>query len=211
MCRLDCNTYTPYYCITKTIKNMELIGLQGGIGSYNDTAIRYYLGTDYSSKKISYLDSTPNVFLALNKNEIECGQFAVYNNKSGLYQESLDSITINTFKVIDIYDIPINHALMVHKNQSLKNISKIITHKEVVKQCRKKINEKYHNLDLEFTSGKLIDPATIASKIVSEDEFFEVCVIGNPLLAEINNLKVIDLDLSNDKDSRSTFFLVKKE
>ncbi len=190
---------------------MELIGLQGGIGSYNDTAIRHYLGTGYDPKKICYLDSTPNVFQALNKGEIDYGQFAVYNNKSGLYQESLNAIAHNTFKIIDTYNIPVNHALMIHKNQSFKNITKIVTHKEVVKQCRNKINEQYNNLDLEYTSGKLIDPATIASKIAAQDQFFEVCVIGNPLLAEINDLKVIDHSLSNDKDSQSTFFLVAKD
>ena len=66
----------------------RLIGIQGGLGSYNDTAIRKHLPNDFTQDKVVYLDSTPNVFVALNSGQIEYGQFAIYNSRSGLYEES---------------------------------------------------------------------------------------------------------------------------
>ncbi len=191
------------------IEKSALIGIQGGLGSYNDTAIRLYLKKDYNQERIIFLDSTPNVFKALNDGEIRYGQFAVYNNRSGLYMESLNYIAQNVFTVVENYRIPVNHALMIHTDQTLDKITRIVTHKEVVKQCKKSIQERYRHLELEYTIGKLIDPSDIAFKIATES-LDNVAVIGNPTLAEIYHLQVADRNLSDDPDSQSTFLLIEK-
>ena len=75
-----------------------------------------HLSAHYNKERIIFLDSTPNVFKALNAGEISYGQFAVYNSWTGFYQESLPHIAQNVFIIVDTYTIPVNHALMIHKD-----------------------------------------------------------------------------------------------
>ncbi len=184
--------------------------MQGGKGSYNDTAIRQYLSAGYFEERILFLDSTSRVFDALNKGEIAYGQFAVHNSWTGFYNESLSHIAQNTFSIIAKYSIPVNHALLIHKDQNLQQIDRIITHQEVVKQCRKTIKERYGHLYLEHTSGQMIDPSHTASHIARVKSFRNTALIGNPGLAGIYDLKIEDGHLSDNGNSQSTFFLVAK-
>ena len=101
----------------------------------------------------------------------------------------LEHIAHNTFRIVDKYAISVNHSLMIHSNQTLNGVEQIITHKEVVKQCRNTINKYYGNIPLHLTSGKTIDPSNIAAKIASEDDFANIAVIGNPTLAEVYGFK----------------------
>lgn len=59
---------------------MLIIGIQGGRGSFNEEAALTHLPqiitADY---ELRYLYTTPNVFEALDKGEIDRGQFAIFN------------------------------------------------------------------------------------------------------------------------------------
>ncbi|MBO0320894.1 hypothetical protein J0X14_01185 [Muricauda sp. CAU 1633] len=187
------------------------IGIQGGRGSFNDTAVRTYLKDKNTSQhEILYLNTTANVLKAIHENKIELGQFALYNSTGGIYGESLNEIGKYTFTVLDTYKIRISHALMISKAAKMEEVDTIITHPQVMKQCRLNLSKKYSHLKLKVGEGELTDPARVAEKLGAGELSKNVAVVSNELLAEVYDLKVVETGLEDHTDNESTFLLVSK-
>jgi prephenate dehydratase len=82
---------------------MLCIGIRGGPNSFNEEAAKTHLPRIIpdSSFQLKYLYTTPDVFEALNKGDIDRGQFAIYNTLGGLYDESLYAVAQHTFRILD--------------------------------------------------------------------------------------------------------------
>lgn len=97
---------------------MLKIGVSGIEGSYSEEA-----GEDYSRRnnikeyKIIYLMDTENVLKALNDKTIDVGIFPIVNSTVGLVEMSVKPIKKYDFKIIDIFDMQINHNLMVKQGK----------------------------------------------------------------------------------------------
>jgi prephenate dehydratase len=187
------------------------VGIQGGRGSFNDSAIRDYLAQHRQQNwEVRYLHTTAGVFEALGKREIDFGQFAVYNTVGGLYQESLEEIAANVFDIVEQYALPIAHALMIRKDVAFENVDRIISHAEVYKQCRECLASEYPDLACEVGTGELTDPASVARALDTGELPATVAVLSNRRLAELYNLRVVVADLQDRRDSASTFLLVRR-
>lgn len=188
---------------------MLIIGIQGGRGSFNEEAARTHLPQiitdDY---ELRYLYTTPNVLEALDNGEIDRGQFAVFNILGGLYEESLYAIAEHTFKIINKYAIKIRHSLMIREDTELSEITAIMTHAQVLKQCKNSLARKYSNLRLELGEGELTDPAKIAEAIANGQLPKSVATVSNRLMADIYGLRIVENDLQDRMDNESTFLLV---
>ena len=187
----------------------KLIGIQGGRGSFNETALRSYLaGKNRPDWEIKYLHTTPEVLQHLHRGAIHFGQFAIYNTVGGLYEESLSVLGDYTFKIEDRYTIRIAHALMIRKDATLENIDMILSHIEVFNQCRKSLGSRYANLKQQIGTNNLADPASVAEALALGRLPDTVAVLSNSLLAEIHDLRIVEKELQDDPNSRSTFLLV---
>ncbi len=189
---------------------MLIIGIQGGRGSFNEEAAITYLPQIVAEPyELRYLYTTSNVFEALDKGEIDRGQFAIFNNQGGLYEESLYAIAEHTFKIVDKYSIKIRHSLMIHKDARMDEITTIMTHPQVLKQCKNSLATKYSGLRLEVGEGELTDPAKIAEAIASQRLTRSVATVSNRQMAQIYGLSIVEYDLQDRMDNESTFLLVK--
>lgn len=188
-----------------------IVGIQGGRGSFNDSAIRDYLARQKRQDwDVRYLHTTAGVFEALVRCEIDFGQFAVYNSAGGLYQESLEAIAANVFDIVEQYVFPIAHALMIRRDATFDNVDRIISHAQVYKQCRDRLANEYPHLACEVGTGELTDPASVAQALAAGELPVTVAVVSNPRLAELYNLQVVATDLQDRRDSASTFLLVRR-
>jgi prephenate dehydratase len=188
---------------------MLIIGIQGGRGSFNEEAALTHLPQiitgDY---ELRYLYTTPKVLGALDKGEIDRGQFAIFNTLGGLYEESLYAIAEHNFNIIDKYPIKICHSLMIRRGAELSEISTIMTHPQVLKQCKNSLAVNYSNLRLEIGDGELTDPAKIAEAIANGQLPKSVATVSNRLMADIYGLSIVENDLQDRMDNESTFLLV---
>jgi prephenate dehydratase len=188
---------------------MLIIGIQGGRGSFNEEAARTHLPQVVTDPyELRYLYTTPNVLEALDKGEIDRGQFAIFNILGGLYEESLYAIAEHTFKIIDKYSIKIRHSLMIHEEAGMSEITTFMTHSQVIKQCKNSLAKKYPGLRLEVGEGVLTDPAKIAEAIANGRLPKSVATVSNRLLAEVYGLNIVENDLQDRMDNESTFLLV---
>ena len=85
-------------------------GIQGGIGSFNEEAILFYMDKKkVHNFKIKYLYTTEKVLKNLHEGNIDYGLFAIQNAVGGVVQESTYAMARYKFKIIDEFAIKIRH------------------------------------------------------------------------------------------------------
>ncbi|MBI2314912.1 prephenate dehydrogenase/arogenate dehydrogenase family protein [Candidatus Daviesbacteria bacterium] len=192
-------------------KNPKFItfGIQGGIGSFNEEAIQYYLRKEGITKyKIKYLYTSENVLKALHAGGIDCGQFAIHNSVGGIVGESIEAIASYKFKIVKEFAIKISHALMIRKDIKFSEITTIMTHPQVLAQCKSTLAKKYPHLKQTSGTKELIDHAVVAKYLAENKLGKNIAVMGSKVLAEIYNLQITQDNLQDAKDNYTSFLMI---
>lgn len=191
-------------------KKHTVFGIQGGKGSFNEEAIlKYIKENNIKNYKIKYLYTTEKVLKTLNRGEIDYGLFAVHNSRGGIVWESARALANYKVKIVKEFPIKIRHFLMIRQDTQLKNITTIIAHPQVIKQCKENLSKKYPELKTTSGKGDLIDTAACAKALYQGKLPKNFAILGPKNLAKLYNLKIIDSDLQDDKNNLTYFFLVK--
>ena len=101
----------------------------------------------------------------LQRGEIDYGQVAIHNSSGGMVDESIHAMAKYKFKIIDQFAIKISHALMIREDADFSEITTIMTHPQVLAQCKQALTQKYPNLNQTSGEGKLIDSALVAKNL----------------------------------------------
>jgi prephenate dehydratase len=188
----------------------KLVGIQGGAGSFNELAALTHLANvgipDY---QLCYLHTTENVFKALENKEIDFGQFAIRNSLGGEVEESAKAMAGRNFTIVGEYQIKIAHALMISAEAKISDIETIITHPQVLRQCKQNLEKQYSNLKLNVCEGNLIDPAKVAELLGQGQLPKNVATLSNKALAQMHGLSIVAEDLQDADNNYTTFLLVK--
>lgn len=186
-------------------------GIQGGKGSFNEEAINYYIQRAKIEKyKIKYLYTSAEVIRALHIGEVDRGQFAIHNSAGGMVEESIQAMASFKFKIIEQFAIKISHALMIRGDADLSEITTIMTHPQVLAQCKQTLVQKYPHLKQTSGKGKLIDHAVVAKNLGGKKLPKYIATMGSKVLAELYNLKVIEDNLQDLKENYTTFLHVER-
>lgn len=192
------------------------IGIQGGRGSFNEEALKHYLQNQdipETDVEIKYLYTTDRVLSALISGEIDRGQFAVENSIGGPVKETIaaqeDYSFADRFEVIEQYSIQVLHCLMVHPDARLDEVETIMTHPQVLAQCRNTIARRYSHMMLKEGEGDFVDPARVGEGIARGSLPRNVATVSNRLISEAWGLKILDHDLQDRVDNFTAFVLVK--
>ncbi|MBW1834822.1 MAG: hypothetical protein JRI62_08720 [Deltaproteobacteria bacterium] len=194
----------------------QIIGIQGGKGSYNEVAILKYIHENIGhDAEIKYLYSTANVLDALRTNQISHGQFAISNSIGGYVTESMEAIAAFLssgcgINVIATYEIPIVHRLIAHSSSRIEDIRKVISHPQALKQCANHLKINYKELELVEGVDEYSDPAKIAEGISNNEFPISTATLSNPHIAVIYGLKVISDELQDSDSNITKFILVEK-
>jgi len=185
------------------------IGIQGGPGSFNEEAIEFYtLKQDIRNYKLHYLYTTKGVLDALNSSDIDNGLFAIQNSIGGMVSESIYAMSDYIFKIVFEFEIPIRHMLMKLKGVEFQQISEIMAHPQVHKQCKSTLEKEYPNLKQVSGKGDLLDTA-VAAKALSEGKLPKnTAVLGPIALSKMFDLEIIQENLQDDKVNMTTFLYV---
>jgi len=191
--------------------NTLTVGIQGGPGSFNEEAITYYLQRNkITNYKIVYLYTTENVLRELQEGNVDQGILALHNSLGGIVMESIEAMGRYRFSIIEEFAIKIAHALMVKKGVHLKDIDTIMTHPQVLGQCKQTLQQKYPHLKQTSGEGELIDHATVA-KFLSEGKLpANIATMGSKVLADLYDLDIIEDNLQDLHENYTSFLLVKR-
>lgn len=187
----------------------RVYGIQGGKGSFNEEALRYYLRrANIPAYRIAYLHTTERVLRALHAGDIDQGQFAIHNSRGGIVDESIEAMARYRFNIADQFAIPIAHALMIRPDATLRDITEIMAHPQVFAQCREALKQKYPQLKLVSGKGVLIDHAKVAEQLGKKLLPKHTATMGSKALASLYGLTVIEDNLQDLKDNYTSFLAV---
>jgi len=186
------------------------IGIQGGQGSFNELALNTFFDSNPAqSYKINYLHTTENVLTALDKGEIDRGQFAIRNTIGGEVQESVEAMKKHKFEIICQYDLKVAHTLMMSPKAKIEELNTVVAHPQALKQCKEHL-KKYPHLKQFSGEGDLVDPSLWAKNLNKGKFALSHAILGNKRMAELNKLKIIQENMQDSEDNFTTFVLVKR-
>ena len=188
-----------------------VVGIQGGQGSFNEEAATYYLKREGVERyELVYLYTSSNVLKALHEGRVDRGQFAIHNSTGGIVEESIEAMADYKFKIVEEFAINIALALMIHPQAALSQIDTIMTHPQVLRQCRRSLAEKYSRLKLTSGSGELIDHANVAQHIAAGQLPANIAVMGSKILADIYGLKIVEDNLQDLQENYTSFLWIER-
>ena len=191
----------------RVVTDRVLVGIQGGRGSFNEDAARYYLGrTPDVPSEVVYLHTTERVLRALHEGEIDRGVFAIHNSVGGMVGESVAAMARYRFAIVEEFAIKISHALMIAAAADFSKVDTVMAHPQVLRQCRTNLEKKYSNLRQTSGEGDLIDQAKVAELLGSGELSDTIATMGSRTLADIHGLRVVEDNLQ-DLDENFTSFL----
>ncbi len=183
------------------------IGVAGGKGSFSEEAARAYASRHADMRPaLLYLVSVKNVLSALEKGDIDKGIFPVENSNGGIVYEALYAMAEHNFTIKQIFEIDVQHCLLVKKGISASAIKKIVSHDQALKQCRMylkrtwpkvKIAEYRDTAEAAKDLGRGILPSTVA-------------VIAPRSCAKLYGLEVLEEAIQDLKFNFTTFVVAQK-
>ncbi|HEY9683120.1 MAG TPA: prephenate dehydrogenase/arogenate dehydrogenase family protein [Oculatellaceae cyanobacterium] len=192
-------------------KEKLIVGIQGGAGSFNEEAARYYLSrTPEMPYELKYLHTSENVLRALYEGEVDRGQFAIHNSIGGIVGESVQAMANYRFRIVEEYAIKISHALMISPKADFNKVDTIMTHPQVLKQCKKNLEMKYERLKQTSGEGDLVDHAKVAELLGKGEIPLNVATMGSKVLAEIHGLQIIEESLQDLNENFTSFLWVER-
>lgn len=186
------------------------IGVQGGEGSFcEQAALCYVKRCEMPSYAIQYLYTSENVLCGISKKTIDLGVVAIHNSTGGLVDETIQAMGQYNFMIAEEFAIKIAHSLMIQKDASLYNITTIMTHPQVLAQCRQTLSNKYPSLIQTSGDGELIDHALVAKRLSTGELPKHIATMGGRILAELYDLKIVEDNLQDLEDNYTSFLVIK--
>jgi len=186
-----------------------IIGIQGGKGSFNEEACRFYCEkNNIKEYSIKYLYTSENVLKALEKRQIDRGQFAIQNSIGGVVRESINALSKYNCKILNEFEIIINHCLLVRPGISLDKVTAIMSHPQALAQCKGTLQRKYPHKKLISGKGNMVDQATAAKNLSLGKIPSHTAVLASKVCTTLYRLGVLDEGLQDRKDNYTTFLFV---
>jgi prephenate dehydrogenase len=195
----------------RVITDRLVVGIQGGRGSFNEEAARHYMQQrDDGPVKLVYLHTTERVLRALHEGSVDRGQFAIHNSVGGMVGESVAAMAKYRFDIVEEFEIKISHALMMSSTGDPDAVDTVMTHPQVLAQCRATLISRYPNLHQTSGEGDLIDHAKVAELIASGELAPNIATMGSSVLANIYGLRVIEDNLQDLGENYTSFLWVQR-
>ncbi|GAC1341245.1 MAG: hypothetical protein NVSMB29_11430 [Candidatus Dormibacteria bacterium] len=195
----------------RLVTDRLVVGIQGGPGSFNEEAARYYLGrTPEQPYELVHLHTTEDVLRALHEGSVDRGQFAIHNSLGGMVEESVNAMARYRFTIIEEFAIKIAHALLIAAGADFSRVDTVMTHPQVLRQCRTNLAKKYANLRQVSGEGDLIDHAKVAELLGGGRLAPSIATMGSRSLADIHDLRVVEDNLQDLDDNFTSFLWVQR-
>jgi len=180
------------------------IGISGNIGSFSEEAANYYcLKNNIENYKLEYLISAEKTLESLSEKKINKAIFPIENSNGGIVVEAIYAISNYNFNIEKIFEIDVQHCLLVQKGTDFTNIKKIASHPQALKQCRMYIKQKLPNTKLHEYSDTASAAKDLCNGILTSD----TAVIAPKICKKLYNLNMLEESIQDLKFNFTTFIV----
>ncbi|YCJ93665.1 MAG: prephenate dehydratase [Candidatus Karelsulcia muelleri] len=178
------------------------IAIQGIKGCFHELATKKFFKKEpYKLVECKTFKKLINVVVT---KKAEIGVIAIENSLVGVIIENYNLIKNFKLKIIGEIYLPINHNLMILKQNDIKNIKQIISHPMALLQCKKYLS-KYKNLKI----TEYADTAK-AAFFIYKNKKKNIAAIASKEAARVYNLKIIEKNIQTVKKNYTRFFVIQK-
>jgi prephenate dehydratase len=179
------------------------IGVMGIRGSFSEeAALEYARDNQLGEVEIVELVSTEGVLSAVEHGRIDYGIFALENSNGGVVYESVYAMAAHRFRVVDLFEIDVNHTLLVHPSlEGRQRIDRIASHQQAIRQCRMWLR---HNFPTTLVTEEA-DTAEAARMLGAGELPPSAAVIAAERCAELFGLRVLERRIQDLKFNSTTF------
>jgi prephenate dehydratase len=190
------------------VGQVSRVGIMGIRGSFSEeAALEYARDNGLGDIEVVELVSTERVLRAVEESDVDLGIFALENSNGGVVYESVYAMAAHRFKVLDLFEIDVNHALLVHSDLPSRDaIDRVATHQQALRQCRMWLR---HNFPTTFTTEEP-DTAEAARMLGSGELPPTTAVIAAERCAELFGLRVLERRIQDLKFNFTTFVAAAK-
>lgn len=179
------------------------IGILGPKLTFSDFAADKWIKKNKKEKDTrNYYKTIPEIFNALNNNEIRIGIVPIESTTDGTIRDTLDGLFNNNIKIIQEISLPIHHCLAVLPNTKKKDISAIMSKSQALSACSKYIKK-------HFKSAEIIN--SLSTVAAMEEIEKHIAVIGPKKAAEALGLRILDEKIEDNKNNKTTFVVITKK
>lgn len=177
-------------------------GFPGVPGSFSEEALIKFFGD--KTQRISY-EEFEDVFIALDKGEIDYGVLPIENSSTGAISLVLDLLKKYEFYIVGEDCIKIEQHLLGIKGTKLEDIKEVYSHPQGIEQSSEFLMQNknwklipFHNT---ATSAKLVKDLNDKSKVA----------ISGKRAADIYGLEIIKEKINNADDNNTRFAIISKK
>ena len=186
---------------------MNIIGIQGGKGSFSEDAANVFKKNHGLEKvEIKYLISSEAVLSAVESEVTDYGIFAMENAQGGVVIESVKALAKYRCKIMEMFHISVDQNLLGLPGINIGDISEIHSHQQALRQCKDYLSE-------HFWTRPLIeeDDTAEAARRLSEVKLANTAVvIANKKCAQLYNLEIVEENIHDLKNNLTLFLGIRK-
>ena len=179
--------------------NNKQVGYLGPEGTFSNEAALKIID---SKDTLVAFNNIISIFESLANNEIDQAVIPIENSTEGSVLVALDALVNYNLKIRGEFLLPIRHNLLVQKSATIEDITLICSHPQAIAQCRKYI----HNVNKQVHATS---STANAARYVCE--LSNAAVIGNKMLSQKYDLKVLDENIQDYENNVTRFAVVSHE
>lgn len=193
--------------MAKTPKKPLLIGISGARGSFSEEAARAYTAAaGLKNSRFSYLISVENVLRALEDGNIGLGVFPIENSNGGIVIEAVHAMAKHRFHIKKLFEIQIAMNLLVKKGVKARQVKRIVSHDQALKQCRHYLKRCWGKVKI----GEYPDTAQAAADLSGGKLPTSTAVIASRAAAKTYKLDVLEESIQDLKFNYTSFVVATK-
>ncbi|WP_018591357.1 prephenate dehydratase [Terrisporobacter glycolicus] len=178
------------------------IGYQGIKGSFSEEAMIEFFGENQN--EVSY-DKFEDVFIALEKDEIDYGILPFENSCTGAITAVYDLLSKYGFYIVGEECIKIKQNLLGINGSRLEDIEEVYSHPQGFEQS-KNFLKNHDNLKLIYFYN-----TAISAKHVSDLNDKSKAAIASERAAKIYGLDIIDKEINDNESNNTKFVIISKK
>lgn len=182
-----------------------IIGYQGIEGSYSEKATLKFKNNLNKDALLRGLITSKKVVDELINNNIDYGVLAIKNSTAGEVIETKNALKNINYEIIDQIDLPIHHCIFKLKNVEKDDVCFIASHIQALEQTKEYRKKYFPNSN----TIELSDTSLAAYKLSHNELPKETAVVCSIDAGILNNLDLIDKNIEDKSDNKTTFIIIK--
>ncbi len=174
-----------------------VVAFLGPLGTFTHAAVDQHFGTEVEKHSVATIN---DVFMQVESGAARYGVVPVENSTEGAVNNTQDCLIDTSLHIVAEVVIPIAQNLMLQKGSSLAQITRIVSHRQSLAQCRRWLSEYCPNTFIQEVSSN-----AEAARLAAEDP--HTAAIAGERAAQLYGLELLHAAIQ-DQQSNCTRFLV---